>query len=163
MKERDNRDIQFTHLAMENVRLQNLVREYEEEFRLRDEEDAAEKAQMAELLASKDRQIAAQAALIESQKKDITRIAADRDQEREGRIKAEEEKKAVVIELNQLRQEHDEKMKELQPAKEMLAEAEKNNVDCKAVIKMMLNREYNTNSDARRYMDGEFCLDDPLI
>ena len=97
------------------------------------------------------------------QKKDITRIAADRDQEREGRIKAEEEKKAVVIELNQLRQEHDEKMKELQPAKEMLAEAEKNNVDCKAVIKMMLNREYNTNSDARRYMDGEFCLDDPLI
>ena len=64
MKERDNRDIQFTHLAMENVRLQNLVREYEEEFRLRDEEDAAEKAQMAELLASKDRQIAAQAALI---------------------------------------------------------------------------------------------------
>ena len=116
-----------------------LVREYEEEFRLRDEEDAAEKAQMAELLASKDRQIAAQAALIESQKKDITRITADRDQEREGRIKAEEEKKAVVIELNQLRQEHDEKMKELQPAKEMLAEAEKNNVDCKAVIKMTLN------------------------
>ena len=156
MKERDNRDIQFTHLAMENVRLQNLVREYEEEFRLRDEEDAAEKAQMAELLASKDRQIAAQAALIESQKKDITRIAADRDQEREGRIKAEEEKKAVVIELNQLRQEHDEKMKELQPAKEMLAEAEKSNLDCQAVIKMMLNREYNTNSDARRYMDGEF-------
>ena len=146
MKERDNRDIQFTHLAMENVRLQNLVREYEEEFRLRDEEDAAEKAQMAELLASKDRQIAAQAALIESQKKDITRIAADRDQEREGRIKAEEEKKAVVIELNQLRQEHDEKMKELQPAKEMLAEAEKNNVDCKAVIKMMLNHQDDAQS-----------------
>ena len=40
MIERDNRDIQFTHLAMENVRLQNLVLEYEEELRLRDVEDA---------------------------------------------------------------------------------------------------------------------------
>jgi hypothetical protein len=39
MKERDNRDIQFTHLAMENVRLQNYARELEEELRLRDEED----------------------------------------------------------------------------------------------------------------------------
>ena len=35
MKERDNRDIQFTHLAMENVRLQNYARELEEELRLR--------------------------------------------------------------------------------------------------------------------------------
>jgi len=38
MIERDNRDIRFTHLAMENVRLQNLVLEYEEELRLRDVE-----------------------------------------------------------------------------------------------------------------------------
>ena len=90
MIERDNRDIQFTHLAMENVRLQNLVLEYEEELRLRDVEDAADKAQTAEMLASKDRQIAEQAALIESQKKDIERITADRDQERDSRIKAEE-------------------------------------------------------------------------
>ena len=163
MKERDNRDIQFTHLAMENVRLQNLVREYEEEFRLRDAEDAAEKAQMAELLASKDRQIADQAVLIESQQKDIKRITADRDQEREGRIKAEEEKEALIIQLNQQKHDHEEEMKELLPAKEMLKEAEKNNVDCQAVIKMMLNREYNTNSDASRYMNGEFCLDDPMI
>ena len=65
MIERDNRDIQFTHLVMENVRLQNLVREYEEELRLRDAEDAAEKSQMAELLASKDLQIAEQAVLID--------------------------------------------------------------------------------------------------
>jgi heat shock protein HspQ len=61
MIERDNRDIQFTHLTMENVRLQNYARELEEELRLRDEEDAEEKAQVAELLASKDRQIAEQA------------------------------------------------------------------------------------------------------
>ena len=163
MLERDNRDIQFTHLAMENVRLQNLVREYEEEFRLRDEEDAEAARQNAELLASKDRQIAEQAALIESQEKDIKRITADRDQEREGRIKADEERKALIIQLNQQKLEHEEKMKELLPAKEMLKEAEKNNVDCQAVMKMMLNRAYNTNSDARRYMDGEFCLDDPMI
>ena len=163
MIERDNRDIQFTHLAMENVRLQNLVLEYEEELRLRDVEDAADKAQTAEMLASKDRQIAEQAALIESQKKDIERITADRDQERDSRIKAEEEKKALIIRLNQQKQDHEEEMKELLPAKEMLKEAEKNNVDCQAVIKMMLNREYNTNSDASRYMNGEFCLDDPLI
>ena len=135
MKERDNRDIQFTHLAMENVRLQNLVREYEEEFRLRDEEDAAEKAQMAELLASKDQQIAEQAVLIESQKKDIKRITADRDQEREGRIKAEEEKEALIIQLNQQEKDHEEEMKELLPAKEMLKEAEKHNVDSQAFIK----------------------------
>ncbi|KWW27194.1 MAG: transposase IS66 [bacterium P201] len=163
MIERDNRDIQFTHLAMENVRLQNLVLEYEEELRLRDVEDAADKAQTAEMLASKDRQIAEQAALIESQKKDIERITADRDQERDSRIKAEEQKKALIIQLNQQKQDHEEEMKELLPAKEMLKEAEKNNVDCQAVIKMMLNREYNTNSDASRYMNGEFCLDDPLI
>ena len=163
MIERDNRDIQFTHLAMENVRLQNYARELEEELRLRDEEDAADKAQTAEMLASKDRQIAEQAALIESQKKDIERITADRDQERDSRIKAEDEKKALIIQLNQQKQDHEEELKELLPAKEMLKEAEKNNVDCQAVIKMMLNREYNTNSDARRYMDGEFCLDDPLI
>ncbi len=115
------------------------------------------------MLASKDRQIAEQAALIESQKKDIERITADRDQERDSRIKAEEEKKALIIQLNQQKQDHEEELKELLPAKEMLKEAEKNNLDCQAVIKMMLNREYNTNSDARRYMDGEFCLDDPLI
>lgn len=163
MKERDNKDIRFTHLAMENVRLQNLVREYEEELRLRDVEDATEKAQMAELVASKDRQIAEQTVLIESQQKDIERLTADRDHEREGRIKAEEEKKALVIQLNQLKQEHEEEMKELLPAQEMLKEAEKNNVDCQAVIKMMLNREYNTNSDASRYMNGELCLDDPMI
>ena len=163
MKEKDNRDIQFTHLAMENVRLQNYARELEEEIRLRDEEDAAEKAQMAELLASKDQQIADQAVLIESQRKDIVRITADRDHEREERLKVEEEKRAVVIELNRLRQDHDEKMKELLPTKEMLEEAEKNNLDCKAVIKMMLNRTYNTNSDASRYMNGELCLDDPMI
>ena len=106
MKERDNKDIRFTHLAMENVRLQNLVREYEEELRLRDVEDATEKAQMAELVASKDRQIAEQTVLIESQQKDIERLTADRDHEREGRIKAEEEKKALVIQLNQQKQEH---------------------------------------------------------
>ena len=163
MKERDNRDIQFTHLAMENVRLQNYARELEEEIRLRDEEDAAEKAQMAELLASKDQQIADQAVLIESQRKDIVRITADRDHERETRLKVEEEKRAVVVELNQLRRDHDEKVKELLPVKEMLDEAEKNNLDCKAVIKMMLNRTYNTNSDASRYMNGELCLDDPMI
>jgi hypothetical protein len=163
MKERDNRDIRFTHLAMENVRLQNLVREYEEEFHLRDEEDAETARQNAELLASKDRQIAEQAVLIESQLKDIKRITADRDQEREGRIKAEEEKKALIIQLNQQKQDHEEEMKELLPAREMLKEAEKNNVDCQAVIKLMLNREYNTNSDASRYMNGEFCLDDPMI
>lgn len=163
MIERDNRDIQFTHLAMENVRLQNLVREYEDEFRLRDEEDAEAARQNAELLASKDRQIAEQAVLIESQQKDIKRITADRDQEREARIKAEDEKKALIIQLNQQKQDHEEELKELLPAKEMLKEAEKNNVDCQAVIKMMLNREYNTNSDASRYMNGEFCLDDPMI
>ena len=163
MLERDNRDIQFTHLAMENVRLQNLVREYEEEFRLRDEEDAEAARQNAELLASKDRQIAEQAALIESQEKDIKRITADRDQERESRLKAEEERKALIIQLNQQKLDHEEKMKELLPAKEMLKEAEKNNVDCQAVIRMMLNREYNTNSDASRYMNGEFCLDNPMI
>ena len=163
MKERDNRDIQFTHLAMENVRLQNYALELEEELRLRDVEDAADKAQTAEMLASKDRQIAEQAALIESQKKDIERITADRDQERDSRIKAEEEKKALIIQLNQQKQDHEEELKELLPAKEMLKEAEKSNVDCQAVIKMMLNREYNTNSDASRYMNGEFCLDDPLI
>ena len=125
---------------MENVRLQNLVLEYEEELRLRDVEDAADKAQTAEMLASKDRQIAEQAALIESQKKDIERITADRDQERDSRIKAEDEKKALIIQLNQQKQDHEEEMKELLPAKEMLKEAEKNNVDCQAVIKMMLNR-----------------------
>ena len=163
MIERDNKDIRFTHLTMENVRLQNLVREYEEEFRLRDEEDAAEKARMAELLASKDRQIAEQAVLIESQQKDIRRITADRDLEREGRMKAEEDKKALIIQLNRQRQDHEQEMEKLLPAKEMLKEAEKNNVDCRAVIKMMLNREYNTNSDATRYMNGELCLDDPMI
>ena len=163
MKERDNKDIRFTHLAMENVRLQNLVREYEEELRLRDVEDATEKAQMAELVASKDRQIADQTVLIESQHKDIERLTADRDHERERRIKAEEEKKALVIQLNQQKQEHEKEMKELLPAQEMLKEAEKNNVDCQAVIKMILNREYNTNSDATRYMNGELCLDDPMI
>lgn len=163
MIERDNRDIQFTHLAMENVRLQNLVREYEEELRLRDEEDAEAARQNAELLASKDRQIAEQAVLIESQQKDIKRITADRDQEREARIKAEDEKKALIIQLNKQKQDHEEELKDLLPAKEMLKEAEKNNVDCQSVIKMMLNRKYNTNSDARRYMDGEFCLDDPMI
>ena len=120
MIERDNRDIQFTHLVMENVRLQNLVREYEEEFRLRDEEDAAEKAQMAELLASKDQQIADQAVVIESQKKDLKRITEERDQEHDGRIKAEEEKKALIIQLNQQKQDHEEELKELLPAKEML-------------------------------------------
>ena len=62
---------------MENVRLQNYARELEEELRLRDEEDAEAARQNAELLASKDRQIAEQAVLIESQKKDITRITAD--------------------------------------------------------------------------------------
>ena len=163
MKERDNRDIQFTHLAMENVRLQNLVREYEEEFRLRDEEDAADKAQTAELLASKDRQIAEQAALIESQKKDIERITADRNQERDNRIKAEEEKRALIIQLKQQKQDHEEELKGLLPAKDMLSEAEKNNLDCKSVIKMMLNRQFNTNSDASRYLKGELCLDDPML
>lgn len=163
MRERDNKDIRLTHLAMENVRLQNLVREYEEEFRLRDAEDAADKTQTAELIASKDRQIAEQAVLIESQQKDIERITADREREREGRIKAEEEKKVLIVQLNQQRQEHEEEMKDLRPAKEMLEEAEKNNVDCRSVIKMMLNREYNTNSDASRYMNGELCLDDPMV
>lgn len=163
MKERDNKDIRFTHLAMENVRLQNLVREYEEELRLRDVEDATEKAQTAELVASKDRQIAEQTVLIESQQKDIERLTADRNHEREKRIKAEEEKKALVIQLNQQKQEHEEELKDLLPAQELLKEAEKSNVDCQSVIKMMLNREYNTNSDATRYMNGELCLDDPMI
>lgn len=163
MKERDNKDIRFNHLVMENVRLHNLIKEYEEEFRLRDEEDAKGQAQTAELIASKDRQIAEQAVLIESLQKDISRLTADRDHEREVRIKAEEDKKTLIIELNQQKQEYEEKMNELMPAKALLKEAEKNNVDCWAVIKMMLNREYNTNSDATRYMNGELCLDDPLI
>ena len=50
------------------------------------------------------------------------------------RIKAEEQKKALIIQLNQQKQDHEEEMKELLPAKEMLKEAEKNNVDCQAVI-----------------------------
>ncbi len=62
-------------------------------------EDAADKAQTAEMLASKDRQIAEQAALIESQKKDIKRISADLDIEHDARIKAEEEKKAFMYSL----------------------------------------------------------------
>ena len=78
--------------------------------------DLPDKAQTAELLASKDRQIAEQAALIESQKKDIERITADRDQERDSRIKAEEQKKALIIQLNQQKQDHEEEMKELLPA-----------------------------------------------
>ena len=163
MKERDNRDIQFTHLAMENVRLQNRVRELEEELSLRDAEDAETERRNAALLASKDQQIADQAVLIESQQKDIDRLKAERDQERNDRLKAEDENQALIIQLNQQKQDHEEEMKELLPAKEMLKEAEKNNIDCQAVIKMMLNREYNTNSDATRYMGGELCLDDPVI
>ena len=79
-------------------------------------------------MASKDQQIADQAVLIESQQKDIDRLKAERDQERNDRLKAEDEKQALIIQLNQQKQDHEEEMKELLPAKEMLKEAEKNDI-----------------------------------
>ena len=163
MIERDNRDIQFTHLAMENVRLTNENASLKDYVSFLENELKSIENEYAEELALKDEFIAGQASTISNlrkEKEDALEDAADARKELCEARAVILSLQGQIIETNvdkgRLEKENEDKQK--------LADlAAKAKMDFKDIVNLLQNRIFNTNSDRTRYLNGAIDLNDPLI
>ena len=163
MIERDNRDIQFTHLAMENVRLTNENASLKDYVSFLENELKSIESEHAEELALKDEFIADQAATISNlhkEKEDAVEDAADARKELC-------EARAVILSLQgQIIEANADNgnLEKDNADKQRLAElATKAKMDFKDIVNLLQMRIFNTNSDRTRYLNGAIDLNDPLV
>ena len=163
MIERDNRDIQFTHLAMENVRLTNENASLKDYVSFLENELKSIENEHAEELALKDEFIADQAATISNlrkEKEDAVENAADARKELG-------EARVVILSLQgqiiEANADNGNLEKDNADKQRMAELATKAKMDFKDIVNLLQNRIFNTNSDRTRYLNGAIDLNDPLV
>lgn len=149
MKKEDNRDIQFRHLTMDNVRLSNEVARLESHVGFLTEENRSiETETREECRAEVDYwKSQAEAAL---QREKVANARAER---------LEESNKAKDAEISSLKAD----LEKLEGAQEVAEVAAQANVDYKSIIDLIQHRQFNHNSDASRFLKGELEPDDPYL
>ena len=149
MKKEDNRDIQFRHLAMNNVRLSNeIVRLKAHVSFLTEENSVIEEEAREECNAQ-----------IEYWKS-VAEAALQREREANERAeRLEASNKDKDGEISSLKCE----VERLKGAQEVADAAAHANVDYKSVIDLIQHRQFNHNSDASRFLKGELDPDDPYL
>ena len=149
MKKEDNRDIQFRHLTMDNVRLSNEVARLKSHVNFLTEENRSiETETREECKAEIDYwKSQAEAAL---QREKVANERAER---------LEESNKAKDAEISSLKADL-EKLEGAQDVAEVAAQA---NVDYRSIIDLIQHRQFNHNSDASRFLKGELDPDDPYL
>lgn len=149
MKKEDNRDIQFRHLTMDNVRLSNEVARLESHVGFLTEENRMiETETREECKAEIDYwKTQAEAAL---QREKAANERADR---------FEQSSKDKDIEISSLKS----RIESLEGAQEIAEAAAQANMDYKSIIDLIRHRLFNHNSDASRFLKGELDPDDPYL
>ncbi|WP_165157878.1 hypothetical protein, partial [Parabacteroides sp. ZJ-118] len=140
MKKEDNRDIQFRHLVMENVRLTN------ENARLRAHVDFLTE----ENRSVEDETREESRAEIEHWKSLYESALQSVEEANERADRFEQSSKGKDTEISSLKAE----VESLRGAKEVAEVAARANVDYKSVIDLIRHRQFNHNSDASRFLNG---------
>ena len=149
MKKEDNRDIQFRHLAMANVRLSNEIARLNAHVRFLTEENST--------IAEETREDCN--AEIEYWKS-VAEAATQREKEANERAdRLEASNKDKDTEISSLKCE----VEKLKGAQEVADAATHANVDYKSIIDLIQHRQFNHNSDASRFLKGELDPDDPYL
>lgn len=134
----DNRDIQLKRLLMENARLTNELRRVREYCGILEKEKAR---------------------ILDEQKGTSVRIA-----ELESLVLLND---SLVSELREssssLGKLVAEQEKEIESLRECLKLSRASEIDLQSVIDIMRNRQFNTNSDATRFMNGQIDVLDPTL
>lgn len=134
----DNRDIQLRRLLTENTRLTNEVRRVREYCDLLERENAR-------ILEEQDG--------ISGRAAELERLL--------------EKNNSIVKELKESKSALEEKVaeqeKEIESLRECLQLSRTNEIDLQSVINIMRNRQFNTNSDATRFMNGQIDILDPTL
>ena len=149
MKKEDNRDIQFRHLTMDNVRLSNEVARLESHVGFLTEENRTIETETREECKAEIDYWKTQAEAALQREK-----AAN---ERAGRF--EQSSKDKDIEISSLRS----RIESLEGAQEIAEAAAQANMDYKSIIDLIRHRQFNHNSDASRFLKGELDPDDPHL
>ena len=135
---RDNRDIQVQRLLMENTRLTNELRRVQEYCNLLETENA--------------------------RISDERSSSANKIEELENVLLTN---KSLVVELQESKKTLEkivkEQKKEIESLRECLQLSQSNEFDLQSVLDIMRNRQFNTNSDATRFMNGQIDILDPTL
>lgn len=149
MKKEDNRDIQYRHLAMDNVRLSNEnVRLNAHVSFLTEENSTIEKETREDCNAQIEYWKSVAEASLQREKE---------ANERAARLEASNKDKDT--EISSLKCE----VERLKGAQEVADAASQANVDYKSIIDLIQHRQFNHNSDASRFLKGELDPDDPYL
>ena len=149
MKKEDNRDIQFRHLTMDNVRLSNEVARMKTHVGFLTEENHTIDTETREDCQS-------EIDYWKSQAED----ALQREKAANERADLfEQSSKDKDIEISSLKS----RIESLEGAQEIAEAAAQANVDYKSIIDLIRHRQFNHNSDASRFLKGELDPDDPYL
>ena len=149
MKKEDNRDIQFRHLTMDNVRLSNEVARLKSHVGFLTEENHTIETETRE-------DCQAEIDYWKSQAED----ALQREKAANERADLfEQSSKDKDIEISSLKS----RIESLEGAQEIAEAAAQANVDYKSIIDLIRHRQFNHNSDASRFLKGELDPDDPYL
>ena len=149
MKKEDNRDIQFRHLTMDNVRLSNEVARLESHVNFLTEENRSIETEIREECKAEIDYWKSQAEAALQREKVANELAE----------RLEESNKAKDAEISSLKAD----LEKLEGAQEVAEVAAQANVDYKSIIDLIQHRQFNHNSDASRFLKGELDPDDPYL
>ena len=135
---RDNRDIQLKRLLMENTRLTNELRRVQEYCGLLERENAR-------IL---DEQSMTSEKMVEVESLLLTNNS----------LASELKESRALLEETVAEQE-----KEIESLRECLQLSRADGIDLQSIIDIMRNRQFNTNSDATRFMNGQIDILDPTL
>ena len=136
--DQDIRDIQLKRLLMENTRLTNELRRVQEYCSLLERENARildDQSMTSEKMAELGSHLLTNNSLVSELK----------------------ESKALLEETLA------EQEKEIESLRECLQLSRANGIDLQSIIDIMRNRQFNTNSDATRFMNGQIDILDPTL
>lgn len=149
MKKEDNRDIQFRHLIMDNVRLTNENARLKSHVGFLTEENRTIETEIREECKSEI-----------DYWKSVAEAALQREKEANERAdRFEQSSKDKDIEISSLKS----RIESLEGAQEIAEAAAQANVDYKSIIDLIRHRQFNHNSDASRFLKGELDPDDPYL
>ena len=149
MKKEDNRDIQFRRLAMDNVRLSNENARLNAHVSFLKEENSSIEEETREECNAK----------VEYWRT-VAESALQREKEANERAdRLEASNKDKDTEISSLKCE----VEMLKGAQEVADAAAQANVDYKSIIDLIQYRQFNHNSDASRFLNGELDPDDPYL
>lgn len=134
----DNRDIQLKRLLMENTRLTNELRRVQEYCSLLERENAR-------IL---DEQSMTSEKMLEVESLLLTNNS----------LVSELKESRALLEETVAEQE-----KEIESLRECLQLSRADGIDLQSIIDIMRNRQFNTNSDATRFMNGQIDILDPTL